>query len=480
MSYYSRTPVGETMSRITSDVDAVNSIFSSGLINALIDFIKVFGIVAAMYVISPTLCFIALVAIPAVVLVSDFFRRGIYKSQMLVRKAVGNINTFLQEVFNGIKIVKSYGKEEQYNEAFQKPLIAHLEAINLSAVYDSYFPCVMQVIRAVIIVIILWIGARTGVNNRVAISIGGLAAMADLVTRLYGPVESISQQFQTIQQALAGLRRIVELLAEKPEEKGTLQHISAGDNIWKSDTTVEIKNVSFGYNPDKTIVKDVSMGISQGKRIAVVGRTGAGKTSLLNLVAGLYKPEKGTIDILGFDPYLLDAMDRRKLIGVVPQNVHIFEGSIRENITLRDQSLSQTEIEEAAKKVGLHDYIMSLDKNYDTLLGTEGMKLSFGQSQLLSLARAIVTNPPVLLLDEPTSGMDAVTEAKVFQAFRAAGEHRTIITISHRLSGIIDADEIYFMSYGKIVQSGSPDSLAGQKGWYSVFKQLEDVGWKLD
>ncbi len=480
LSYYSKTPVGETMSRITSDVDAVNSLFSSGIINALTDFVKVFGIVLAMYLISPALCLIALAAVPIVYFTADYFRRNIYKTQLSVRKAVGSINVFLQEIFNGMKIIKTYGKEDKYDREFETPLKSHLTAINRAAVYDSYFPCVMQTIRAATIAVVIWVGAKTGTADKIAISIGSLAAMSDLVTRLFGPIESLSQQFQTIQQAFAGLKRIVEFLAEEPEQKGEVQHISSAGDLHRDGITVEVKNVGFGYQQGKQILRNVSMNISRGSRIAIVGRTGAGKTSLLNIIAGLYKPWEGTVSILGLDPYLVDASERRKLIGVVPQNVHIFEGSIKENITLRDDTISMEEVENSARLVGLHDYIMSLEKGYDTILGTEGTRLSFGQSQLLSMARAIVADPAILLLDEPTSGIDAVTEAKVFEAFRAASKNRTIITISHRLSGIIEADEIFIMASGKIVQSGPPERLASEKGWYSVFKQLEDIGWKVD
>ncbi|MFH1639650.1 MAG: ABC transporter ATP-binding protein [Chloroflexota bacterium] len=480
ISYYNRTPVGETMSRVTSDVDAVNTLFTSGITSALADAFKVIGVVIAMYVISPTLCLIALAAVPVVYLVADYFRRNIYRTQLMVRRAVGVINTFLQEIFNGMKIVKTYGREEQYDAYFQDPLKSHLKAINHAAVYESYFPCVTQVIRAATIALVLWVGARTGLNDRVAITIGGLAAMADLMTRLFTPIEALSQEFQTIQRAMSGIRRIVELLQEKPEEKGNVEHIPSLSLVRGNNRAVDIKNMSFGYQPGKTILKNISLSIPQGKKIAIVGRTGAGKTTLLNLIAGLYAADTGTISVLGFNPYRVDPVDRRELLGVVPQNVHLFEGTIRENITLRDRLISDDDMEKAAKMVGLHDYLMSLDQGYDTLLGVEGTRLSFGQSQLLSLARAIVSDPALLLLDEPTSGMDAATEADIFRAFRTVSQDRAIITISHRLSGIIDADEVHIMASGRIVQSGTPEKLAGESGWYSVFRQLEDLGWKMD
>ncbi len=486
MSYYSRTPVGETMSRLTSDVETVNTIFASssgtsmGLGNLLTDVVKIIGILVAMYFISPVLSLIVLGAVPVVYFVSNYFRKNVYRTQLDVRRSVGRINTFLQETFSGMKIVKSYGKEQHYEDGFQKPLAANLTAVNAAAVYDSYFPCVMMTIRAVTIAVVVWFGARTDINAALAITIGSLAAMTDLITRLFSPIDQLSLEFQTLQQALAGLKRIVELLLEKPEEKSEAQRIPAGFAPSKSVPAVTVKGLGFSYQDDKPVLRNVTLTVPQGKRVAIVGRTGAGKTTLMNLIAGLYQPGSGDISILGFDPYEVDPADRRRLLGVVPQNVYLFEGTIRENITLRDESIPQEAVEKAAKTVGLHDHIAGLEKGYDTLLGVEGTKLSFGQSQLLSLARAIVSDPAILLLDEPTSGVDAVTEANIFQAFRRVAENRTIITISHRLSGIIDADEVHIMSGGRIVQSGAPEKLAGESGWYSVYRQLENLGWKMD
>lgn len=480
ISYYTQTPVGGIMSRLTSDVESVNTLFSSGLISAFTDLMKVFGIVAAMIVISPVLCLIALVATPVIFATSNYFRKNMFNAQIGIRQVVGRVNTYLQELFNGIRIVKSYGREEEYKSRFQPPLNEYLKVNNRAAVYDSYFPSVLQIIRHFTIAVILWTGAKTGNFDSLAVSIGGLAAFIDLAGRLFSPIEALSQQFQTIQQAMAGLTRIGEFLSEEQEEKGTVQYWNDKKTLGMKDMRVDVKNVSFGYAKDKTILRDISLTVESGKKVAIVGRTGAGKTSLMNLIAGLYGCWGGEINISGIDPFRLSPEDRRKLIGVVPQNVSLFEGTIKDNITLRDDNISAEAVETAAKLVGLDDFVQGLPDKYDTVLGVAGIKLSFGQNQLLSLARAVVADPPLLLLDEPTSGLDALTEDMIFKAFRSIGTKRTIITISHRLSGIIDADEVYIMDSGKIVQSGSPEKLAGEKGWYNVFKQLEDLGWRYD
>jgi ATP-binding cassette subfamily B protein len=478
--YYSKTPVGEIMSRMTSDVESVNTLFSSGLISAFTDLMKVFGIVAAMLAISPVLCLIALAAAPVIFFTANYFRKNMLVAQMGIRKVVGRVNTYLQELFNGIRIVKAYGREEEYKSRFQPHLNEYLKVNNHAAVYDSYFPCVLQVIRAFSIAIIVWVGSKTGKFDTLAVSIGGLAAFIDLAGRLFNPIEALSQQFQTIQQAMAGLGRISEFLSEEQEEKGAVQFLNDKETLNIRDIHVDVRNISFGYSKDKNILKNVSLTVESGKKIAIVGRTGAGKTSLMNLIAGLYACWDGEISISGIDPFRLSPEDRRKLIGVVPQNISLFEGTIKDNITLRDDKITDEAVEKASKLVGLDAFVQSLPEKYDTVLGISGIKLSFGQNQLLSLARAVVSDPPLLLLDEPTSGLDAMTEEMIFKAFRAVGARRTIITISHRLSGVIDADEVYIMASGKIVQSGPPEKLAGEKGWYNVFRQLEDLGWRYD
>jgi ATP-binding cassette, subfamily B, multidrug efflux pump len=488
MSYYNRTPVGDTISRLTSDVETVSTIFGGGgggpggggVSNIPTNLFKLVGVLIAMFAISPRLALIALLSAPVVYYVSTFFRKNTYRVQNQVRRTVSGINIYLQETFSGMRTIKAYGKEKEYGDRFQKPLQDNLKSVNNAAVYDSYFPCVMQVIRAVVIAVVIWFGAKTSMTETLAISIGSLAAMADLVTRFFAPIDAITGDFQTLQQALAGLKRIVELLREKPEEKWAAQPVPVKVSAFTGNNAVEIEGVDFSYRQGEPILGNINLKVPQGKRVAIVGRTGVGKTTLLSLMAGLYQPDRGTVSMLGYDPHRVEANDRRRLLGIVPQNVHIFEGTIKENITLRDDTIPIHDIERAASTVGLHDFISGLTNGYDTLLGVEGTKLSRGQGQLLSLARAIVTDPPILLLDEPTSGVDAVTELNIIKAFRQASQNRTIITISHRLSGILDAEEVHIMGSGRIVESGKPEELAGKEGWYSVYRQLENIGWKME
>jgi ATP-binding cassette subfamily B protein len=246
-----------------------------------------------------------------------------------------------------------------------------------------------------------------------------------------------------------------------------------------AELSIELEGVGFGYREGQPVVSQVSLSVSRGTKAAIVGRTGAGKTTIMNLIAGLYAPWSGQARVAGLDPHRLDPGDRRRLIGVVPQSPAVFEGSIHDNITLGDESISAADVEEACRLVGLHEHVERLAAGYGTALGAGGIRLSHGQNQLLSIARAVACRPPVLLLDEPTSGMDTETEARVFAALRAASRDRTIVTISHRVSGIIDADVVFVLANGRVVQSGTPAELGGRQGWYAVFRQLEELGWRV-
>lgn len=479
ISFFNRTPLGELLSRVTSDVDSVSNLFSSGLLNSFTDLFRIGGVLTGMYLISPRLFLVSLTVMPVIYLVSDWFRRNMLRAETRIRRSVGRLNAYIQEVFSGLRLIKAFGKESAFIKRFQEPLTQNVEVSNTSAFYVSAFPCVTQFLRASIVALVIWLGARTSLTDALAISLGGLAAMVDLLGRLLDPVEAIANEIQVLQQALAGLGRLAELMSEQPEQRGHLESLQQHPDWRTAEVAIRLEGAVFGYSEASAVVKEVSFQVKRGSRVALVGRTGAGKTTIMNLIAGLYAPWAGQVAVAGINPHGLDPRDRRRLIGIVPQGAAIFAGSVHDNITLHDPSLSPVQVTKAAELVGLHEHILQLPQGYDTQLGEGGSKLSHGQAQLLSIARAIVCDPPLLLLDEPTSGLDAVTEERVFVALRSASEQRTIVTISHRISGIIDADVVMIMANGKLVQSGSPEQLAGQHGWYSVFKQLEDLGWRV-
>ncbi|WP_315121764.1 ABC transporter ATP-binding protein [uncultured Clostridium sp.] len=481
ISYLSNNSVGSTMSYFTSDVDAVGTVLTSGVISIIADGLKALGIVISVYILSPTLALYVLILIPIIYVITNYFNKITLKSQLEARKAVGKINGYIQELFNGIRTIKIFGKEKQFVDRFQKPLNDNLYAVHKTSTYDSIFPCIMQLLRATMIVVIVVIASPNGVGS-IGLTVGSIAASIDLVSRMLAPIESIAMEFQTIQEAISGLKRIeeFEMLEEeiRYEENDSSVEFNE-DKISDYNFNISLDNLSFDYGNGKNVVKNVSFNIEPGTKVALVGRTGAGKSTILNLVAGLYEVKEGIIKIGDFNPFKIPANLRRKIIGIVPQNIMIYDGTIKEAISLYDETITDEEIIKAAKAVGLHDDIINLSKGYDTVIGEGETQLSNGQYQLLSLACAIVCNPPILLLDEVTSGLDFITEKKVFKVLKEISKDRTILTISHRVSGIIDADKVIILQKGKIAEMGTPEELAGKEGWYAKYNQIEELGWRI-
>jgi len=330
----------------------------------------------------------------------------------------------------------------------------------------------MQILKAVVICSVVMLTTKE-IHVIAGITVGTLAAAIDLLGRLFSPIEELATEFQTIQQVFAAFNRITEFLDEEEETR-----IIKDEAEQDGENDILFQDVSFAYDDAGNILNDVSFSVKKGLKVALVGRTGSGKTTILNLLAGLYPAGTGNITICGYDPFTMPVEIRRRVIGIVPQTVTTFTGKIKDIITLGDKQIPETDVMEALKEVGLYEDIEILPQKQNTVIGEGESNLSFGQMQLLTLARAIVTNPPLLLLDELTSGLDAVTEAGILKAIKNVSTNRTIVTISHRLSGIIDADYVYVCSHGKIVEEGKPDELVQNNGWYAKYKQLEDKGWQ--
>jgi ATP-binding cassette subfamily B multidrug efflux pump len=477
MAYYNNVPAGETISRFTADIDAIDSLFSAGLVSAIADLFKIGGLLVAVFLLSSSLGLVAVTSLPVLYYVTDYFRRNMYEKQLAVRGKVSDINTSIHEIYSGMKIIKIYGMERFFAERFEPILENHRHAMNSNSIYDAWFPCITQTIRAVFIAAALTLGAANNMTPyALGLSLGTLAAAADLFIRLFTPIEAMAGEIQTIQRALAGVNRVETFFLHETQNNGVSGHVSVQST---GSVDVSVNNVWFAYNDGTDVLRDAGLYIPAGSKAAIAGRTGSGKTTLMNLVAGLSPVDRGIIDIGGVNPFLLPPETRRRLIGIVPQTVHIFNASILDNVTLRDSSISVAQVEKALTTVGLLDLVNSLPEGFDTLLGEGSQQLSFGQTQLLSLARAIVTDPPLLLLDELTSGLDSMTERQVLGAIRDVSGKRTILTISHRLSGIIDAETVHIMDGGKIMESGRPEELERREGWYSIYKRLEDRRWKI-
>ncbi len=400
---------------------------------------------------------------------------------------MGFLNTHLQETYAGLRIVKAFGREEAFIERFNTGLRDFVRAANRSATFNSLFPPAMDLLRASSIALLLWFGANPKTFLHLGVSVGTLVAFVQLLQRLFNPITNLSDEYQTIQQAMAGVERITEVLNVAPEDRpapaqlGNTGLARPGGSAGPSRAgRVTVGALTYGYIPGRPVLSHLDLDVRPGERLVIAGRTGAGKTSLLHLMAGLYAPWDKSITIDGVDPRRIRADRRRRLIGVVPQAVQLFEGTVAENVALGDLEVAREQVRRALELVGAWGFVAALPEGMSTFLGPGGSHLSFGQTQLIALARAIVCDPPVLLLDEPTSGLDSDTERLIYEALKASGRERTVITVAHRLSSVIEAGRVVILAGGRIVQSGTPEDLSRDVGWFGVYRDLESLGWSVE
>jgi ATP-binding cassette subfamily B protein len=407
------------------------------------------------------------------------------------------LNAHLQEVFGGVEVVRAFHRESAFAARFRKALVQALRAYNRSTAYVSLYPPMTNTMAAIAVCVLLWTGAG-GFFAFFQVSIGTLTAFVLLFQRFFQPIVALGDEWQTVQRALAGAERIFQVLDIEPEPSlagGALSSSPAGATERpiepalplprvNGDAMVELRDVVFGYLEDKPVLHGVSLHVEPGEHLAVVGRTGAGKSSTLHLLAGLYAPWRGAVRVSGIDPRTLKDSERRRVIGTVPQIVQLFQGTVRDNLTLGDLSVPEEAIRRAARITGAAHFIEALPEGYDTILSSggrgEGAQLSGGQRQLLSLTRALVWDPHVLLLDEATAAIDSASEAAFRAALRSfiAERDRAVVTVAHRLSTAREADRVVMFQSGRIVEEGSPADLVRRGGRFAALLALEAAGWE--
>jgi ATP-binding cassette subfamily B multidrug efflux pump len=431
---------------------------------------------AAMVALSPLLSLVAALAVVPVALVTRYFQVRVRDAERASRQAVGLQNTHLQETLGGVEVIRALGSEALFVGRFRAALHNGLAAYNRATVYSALYIPLMVIFSTLAMATVLWIGvAGRDTLASLAISLGTLTAFVLLLQRFFVPIMSLGNEWQTVQAALAGLERIGQVLAlpSKAHESVSPPRIES-----RSNNAIELREIVFGYLPNRPILRSVSLVAEAGEHIVLVGRTGAGKSSVLHLLGGLYTPWSGAVRVAGADPTKLADDERRRALGVVPQVVQLFRGTVFDNLTLGDASASRNAVERAAAIAGAHAFIQALPHGYDTLLGS-GMQLSAGQRQLLALTRALVWNPTVLLLDEATAAIDSASEAVFRAALRDAvtGYDRTVLTVAHRLATAQDADRVFVMEAGQIVEVGPPAELIRRGGRFAALLELEAAGW---
>lgn len=468
LKFFDDTPIGRLVTRTVSDIETLNDVFSEGLASIAGDILQLVLMTTVMFYTDWRLALITLSTVPFMVVSTYFFKEYIKKSFNEVRAAVANLNSFTQEHITGMNIVQIFNAEKLEHEKFVKINQEHRDA-NIRSIwaYSIYFP-VADVILAAGTGLIVWYGAKQILS--LDMTLGTLTAFIMFLNLFFRPIRFLADRFNTLQMGIVSTERILTLLDsdEYAVNDGTLKTSLKGE--------VSFENVWFAYNDEEYVLKNISFDVKQGETIALVGATGAGKSSTINLLSRFYEINKGKILIDGIDLQQYELNSLRKQIGVVLQDVFLFSDTIEKNISLGDPNISREKIIEAAKLVGANDFIERLPDGYDYNVMERGATLSVGQRQLISFVRALVHDPKVIVLDEATSSVDTETEEMIQNAIAKLMKGRTAIVIAHRLSTIQNAHKILVLDKGEIKEGGTHEELLEKDGWYADLHRMQFVG----
>jgi len=465
--YYDRNPVGRLMTRVTSDVDALNELFASGIITVFNDIFMLVGITVIMLMMNWRLALVTFTVLPLIVLVTQWFRRNARDSYRKVRGLVARINAFLQENITGMSTVQLFRREARNFERFDEIDRAHRDANIESIFYYAVFYPAIELVGSLASALIIWFGGASVLSG--ALTLGALVAFLQYVQRFFGPISDMSEKFNTLQSAMASSERVFTLL----DEPVTITNPPAPVSRPAPATGhIAFEHVTFGYNDDD-VISDVSFDVRPGERVGIVGATGSGKTTLINLLLRFYDVRSGRITIDGVDVRDLDLADVRGLFSLVLQDVHLFSGTIADNIRLGNPGIDDERVKRAAEAVRASAFIERLPGGYSAPVVERGATLSVGQKQLLSFARALAFDPRVLILDEATSSVDTETELLIRDALRVLMTGRTTIAIAHRLSTVQDMDKILVLHKGRVREVGTHQELLAKRGIYFKLFELQ-------
>ncbi len=467
LAFYDRNPVGRLVTRVTTDVDVLNDLFASGLITILGDVLVLSFVVAIMFRLNPLLTLIVLAAMPFVILVTVLFRRTVTESYRNIRIAIARINAYLQEHITGIVVLQLFNRERKSYEEFERINRRHMDAYKGAIMAYGWFYPVVEFLSVLALAGLLTYGGFH--IGRGTLTLGVVAAFLQYGQRFFRPIQDLSEKYNILQSAMASSERIFKLL----DTEATVLPPVAPRRVPSNIGAIEFDRVWFAYKDDDWVLRDVSFTILPSETIAVVGHTGAGKTTLISLLLRFYDVQRGAIRLGGVDIREFDPLELRAQFGVVLQDPFLFTGTLEENIRLGTAGIRREDVESAAEQVNVADFIRTLPEGYDHPIRERGSGLSTGQKQLISFARALAHNPRYLILDEATSSVDTETEFRVRQALNRMVEGRTSIVIAHRLSTIQRADRILVMHKGKLRESGTHQELLAQRGIYWKLFQLQ-------
>lgn len=466
LKYFDNTPIGRLITRTISDLETISNIFSQGLIQIIGDLLQLIVIIGVMFYTDWKLTFVVLIPMPLMIWATYIFKEAMKDAFVDVRKWVSNLNTFLQEHISGMAIIQYFSRDVQEIRKFEKINAKHRDAHIRANWYFSIFFPVLEIIVAIATGLLVWYGSKQILANE--ISPGVVVAFLMYINMIFRPIRELIDKFNTLQMGMVSAERIFEVLDTKDftptEGKRTLDKVQ-GD--------ITFKNVWLAYNEQKWVLKDISFHVSPGETLALVGATGAGKSSTINILSRFYEIQKGAIFLDDIDIREYDLQFLRSHIATVLQDVFLFSDSILNNITLQNPAISREQVIEAAKKVGAYEFIMRLPGGLDYQVQERGATLSGGQAQLVSFIRALVYNPTILILDEATSSIDTETEVMIQQAIDQMMTGRTAIVIAHRLSTIQKADKIVVFDKGEIKEIGTHSELIAKEGYYKSLYDLQ-------
>jgi ATP-binding cassette, subfamily B, multidrug efflux pump len=468
LRFYDRNPVGRLMTRVTSDVDVLNDLFTAGVVAIFGDVFTLFGIMIVMLGMDWKLALASFVVLPLIVLVTQWFRRNVRESYRVVRALIARINAYLQENLTGMSTVQLFRREPLNFSRFEQINREHRDANIQSIFFYALFYPAIEVVGALAASIIIWFGGLQVMEG--TLTVGVLVAFLQYSARFYRPISDMSEKFNVLQSAMASSERIFTLL-DTPVSVVSPAQPATADTPFKGHIVFD--HVWFAYNNEDWVLKDVSFEVNPGERVALVGATGSGKTTIISLLQRFYDVQRGQIRIDGIDIRDLELSRLRGLFALVLQDVHLFSGTIGGNIRLGAESIDDAAVKRAATAVRADRFIHALPGGFDAPVAERGATLSTGEKQLLSFARALAFDRPVLILDEATSSVDTETEHTIQQALHVLMEGRTTIAIAHRLSTIQDMDAILVLHKGVIRESGTHQALLARRGIYYRLYQLQ-------
>ena len=465
LKYFDQTPIGTMVTRVVSDIETIADLFSNGILIIIGDIMKLLVVIVIMFITDWRLALLSLASIPLLLVATKMFNKSIKSAFQDVRTEVSRLNAFIQEHLTGMSIVQIFNREQKEYEKFKginkKHRNAHVRTVWANAIF---FP-IVELFSATSLALLVWLGSKGIIDEK--ITFGSLLAFILYIHMLFRPIRQLADRFNTLQLGMVSSERVFRVL----DTDAKIENV--GNIILNNPKgQIDFKNVWFAYNEPEWILRDINFTVAPGEKVALVGPTGAGKSSIINLLGRFYEYQKGSVSIDGNLIQDIDLQSLRKHVGIVVQDVFLFSDTIYNNITLNNPRISMEEVRTAAKEIGADDFIMRLPGDYQYAVGERGGTLSVGQRQLLAFIRAYLYNPGILILDEATSSVDTESEEMIQKATEKITENRTSIIIAHRLATIQKSDRIMVVDDGKIIESGSHTKLLKQNGFY---KNLYDM-----